>query len=541
MFAWHEVVLEGSLVRCGGRVKAVTWSVGLSAVVVLAGCGASEPAPPTPAPSDLLSSDAASEDAGDSKPESATPVSREVSIAGVELEVAAGPLAVDGDIGVLRLEFSDADGELFVGSVVEDPYVGPVYSPSAVQLIDVGAGTVADVAWSDSDTAATQEPGQLDPDASPIVYHAAYAAPRTEDVAVFVPGAGVFTDIPVIPADEAGSKVVSLSELYEPDATTLHTPTSLLESFVVELEGALSTRQDDAGTSVTIDSDVLFDNDSADLSSAATPALERVVEKLGEADGGTLDVIGHTDDVGTRDHNLDLSERRASAVADALKDLTDLVDFDLSVEGRADDEPAIDDTSEEARAANRRVEISFAADSVTTAPAGELSAGTGPQAVGTEGVDITDRSGNEFHVAIEGVQRLGDYLVGEVELTNTGNEDQALVGVFATGATDSRGAFDPTAQFAATKLTLLDGDTHVYPLDYLTPDRDYTMRGGDRKPLADRVIRDVPAGSTRTVTVVWPAIAGDTVTLDSPALTTTIGNSQRGGPPFRLTDIPVTD
>ena len=94
-------------------------------------------------------------------------------------------------------------------------------------------------------------------------------------------------------------------------------------------------------------------------------------------------------------------------------------------------------------------------------------------------------------------------------------------------------------QAAASKLTLLNGDTRVYPVDYLTPDRNYAMSGGDYKPLSDKAIRSIPANESRIVTVVWPAFNANTVTLDSPQLLTNSGQSDRGGPPFRLTDIPV--
>ena len=53
--------------------------------------------------------------------------------------------------------------------------------------------------------------------------------------------------------------------------------------------------------------------------------LASVVEQIKKyPSGGDLTITGHTDDVADDAHNQDLSERRAKAVSDRLKKLTDL-------------------------------------------------------------------------------------------------------------------------------------------------------------------------------------------------------------------------
>lgn len=110
---------------------------------------------------------------------------------------------------------------------------------------------------------------------------------------------------------------------------------------------------------ISIAADVLFAFDSADLSDDAQAILARTADDLAADATGTVTIVGHTDDVGTREYNQDLSERRASAVRDALAANHGVSGLAFQVEGRAFDEPAAEGTSDDARAANRRVEIRY--------------------------------------------------------------------------------------------------------------------------------------------------------------------------------------
>lgn len=133
----------------------------------------------------------------------------------------------------------------------------------------------------------------------------------------------------------------------------------LLEPVVRELQ---TEEREGERTTVTISSDVLFDFDSADLTSSA----EQVVSELAGRIAGTdsdVRVVGHTDSIGSRDYNQRLSERRAEAVADALEQ--ELGDGRaIATEGRNFSEPIAAETVDgqddpSGRARNRRVEITF--------------------------------------------------------------------------------------------------------------------------------------------------------------------------------------
>ncbi|MCF8347125.1 MAG: OmpA family protein, partial [Bacteroidales bacterium] len=66
---------------------------------------------------------------------------------------------------------------------------------------------------------------------------------------------------------------------------------------------------------------VFFDFDSFSLTSAALKKLDELAEIMQRYPNIHLDVIGHTDAVGTRDYNFSLAQKRAKAVADHLVSL----------------------------------------------------------------------------------------------------------------------------------------------------------------------------------------------------------------------------
>ena len=61
-----------------------------------------------------------------------------------------------------------------------------------------------------------------------------------------------------------------------------------------------------------------FDFDSAALSTETTIFLDSAVDKFAKSPATHVVIIGHTDERGTREYNLALGHRRASAVADYM-------------------------------------------------------------------------------------------------------------------------------------------------------------------------------------------------------------------------------
>ncbi|MDO8805189.1 MAG: OmpA family protein [Elusimicrobiota bacterium] len=103
-------------------------------------------------------------------------------------------------------------------------------------------------------------------------------------------------------------------------------------------------------------SPVEFESGSARLLESSRPLLDRVAEVLLKHNRLKLIVSGHTDDVGSDEYNEDLSQKRASAVKMYLA--TQGVHPDsVRVYGYGEKMPVVKDTTEAARALNRRVEF----------------------------------------------------------------------------------------------------------------------------------------------------------------------------------------
>jgi outer membrane protein OmpA-like peptidoglycan-associated protein len=92
-------------------------------------------------------------------------------------------------------------------------------------------------------------------------------------------------------------------------------------------------------------------------STALTPESQRQLASFleGEALSGSVLVVGFTDHIGPESYNVPLSQRRADAIAQRLRQAWPNVRF--LTEGNGTYPKLVNDTTDAARAANRRVEI----------------------------------------------------------------------------------------------------------------------------------------------------------------------------------------
>jgi len=110
--------------------------------------------------------------------------------------------------------------------------------------------------------------------------------------------------------------------------------------------------------------EVLFAFNSADL----TPQAEQTLTELGKA--LTSDELkrycfvieGHTDNVGSDEYNQTLSERRAQSAARFLTTHFEIDPDRLVVTGYGEKNPIADNSSEEGRQKNRRVQVANVGD-----------------------------------------------------------------------------------------------------------------------------------------------------------------------------------
>jgi outer membrane protein OmpA-like peptidoglycan-associated protein len=124
------------------------------------------------------------------------------------------------------------------------------------------------------------------------------------------------------------------------------------------LETFVETRRTAVGMVMNLGDRVEFEFDKSELRPPERELLARVAGVLiASADQGFhIQVFGHTDDVGSAEYNQALSERRAQAVMDYLIEAG--VDPEiLTMRGMGKSMPLVADTTDEARARNRRVEI----------------------------------------------------------------------------------------------------------------------------------------------------------------------------------------
>lgn len=120
----------------------------------------------------------------------------------------------------------------------------------------------------------------------------------------------------------------------------------------------LDARKTDRGMVVTL-GDVLFDTGRAELRGEGARNLARVAEFFKRHPDRRASIEGHTDNVGSADANLTLSQRRAGAVTTALVGMGVAADH-LSTQGRGEEMPAASNDNAAGRQMNRRVEIVFA-------------------------------------------------------------------------------------------------------------------------------------------------------------------------------------
>ena len=99
-----------------------------------------------------------------------------------------------------------------------------------------------------------------------------------------------------------------------------------------------------------------FDLDRAELKPGASDTLSPVVEFLNDYPEVSVRITGHTCWLRSNEHNLDLSRRRADAVADYL--VSQGIDRDrLFVAAEGESQPIDTNLTEEGRQSNRRVEV----------------------------------------------------------------------------------------------------------------------------------------------------------------------------------------
>jgi outer membrane protein OmpA-like peptidoglycan-associated protein len=102
---------------------------------------------------------------------------------------------------------------------------------------------------------------------------------------------------------------------------------------------------------------ILFDYDKADIRPESRPALDQIAELMNDNPELKILVVGHTDNEGDMDYNLDLSMRRAGAIVAELSGAYGIPGDRLMPAGAGFMSPVASNRTDAGRAENRRVEL----------------------------------------------------------------------------------------------------------------------------------------------------------------------------------------
>ena len=485
-------------------------------------------------------------------------------IMGHKVSVEVSPvIRQDEKTSIIALRLTRAKDDASIDAVVANSYNGngnklsisnylgvpsifrPGTGASLVKLLDLGSGRV----WSainGSGLFLDLAPGEK------ISSFLSFGKVDSDTVTVMVPMAG-FVTVSVLEADAAKKADVNLSIAQTSLDQSSHAAPELaapvtIDRYTRALDDSTSTQAGGKNITVTLASDVTFAPDSADLASGAEAQIQTVANQLKQhPDGGTLTIVGHTDDVQDDAYNQTLSDKRANAVKTRLEQLTSLDKWKTSVSGKGESQPKVKGTTDQARAANRRVEITLtptggtarkgASATPNNSGGATLPDPQGPVAKGSEGVTLTsegtDTSG-EVIITLDHVTRTGEYLLGTITCTvkdgSTGAPLHALLEDPQTLLANQRGEDGgalPTFN-ASDGLTLIAGGERIFAADYRDADAEQHL------PLTELNVSDHLKAGIASACVVWPDPGGDTVILDHPE-----GKYSPKGTAFRLTDIPV--
>ena len=103
---------------------------------------------------------------------------------------------------------------------------------------------------------------------------------------------------------------------------------------------------------------ITFATDSAEIVSNFYAPLNNLGTSFKQFNQNSIEIVGFTDSTGSRQHNMDLSQRRAQSVANYLT-AQGVDGTRLSTRGAGPDQPIASNATADGRAQNRRVEVNL--------------------------------------------------------------------------------------------------------------------------------------------------------------------------------------
>lgn len=157
-------------------------------------------------------------------------------------------------------------------------------------------------------------------------------------------------------AELAKAREDSLNKLLQEERAKAEARQNEAKNKLNELQSKLIQVTEDARGIILSMSDILFDVDKASLKADLKTSLARVAGILTVYQELNVSVEGHTDNTGSEEHNLKLSEQRAKNVLDFLVEQG--IDAGrLTSKGFGMSKPVADNATKEGRQKNRRVDL----------------------------------------------------------------------------------------------------------------------------------------------------------------------------------------
>jgi outer membrane protein OmpA-like peptidoglycan-associated protein len=97
---------------------------------------------------------------------------------------------------------------------------------------------------------------------------------------------------------------------------------------------------------------ITFETGSWELKSSSFPALDTLVAEMNTKIGMVIEIAGHTDDVGTEEDNMALSQKRAEYIVDHGIEPSRVTPI-----GYGESSPLANNATNEGRSLNRRIEV----------------------------------------------------------------------------------------------------------------------------------------------------------------------------------------
>ena len=144
-------------------------------------------------------------------------------------------------------------------------------------------------------------------------------------------------------------------ETKKPKESIAPTPPEVVEGRIESTEIAINKVEYEVGTTIEL-KNIFFEFDKAEILDESKSELSKLRDLLFDYPYMEIEISGHTDDIGRSDYNLELSHKRARSVYNYL--IENEIDIErLSYIGYGNSQPIADNSTEEGREKNRRVEF----------------------------------------------------------------------------------------------------------------------------------------------------------------------------------------